>query len=73
MDARARDAGPLITSPLFGTNPDPRLTTLPCGGRAQGGEIDVGAGRCHMMEAIEMKGTKALRSAPPRELDRAPP
>ena len=25
----------------------------------EGGEIDVGAGRCHMMEAIEMRGTKA--------------
>ena len=36
MDARARDAGPLITSPLFGTNPDPRLTPLPCGGRGAG-------------------------------------
>ena len=25
----------------------------------EGGEIDVGAGRCRMMEAIEMRGTKA--------------
>lgn len=40
----------------------------------QGGEIDVGAGRCHMMEAIEMKGTKA--NADKEEWDiigRAPP
>jgi len=26
---------------------------------SEGGEIDVGAGRCHMMEAYEMMGTKA--------------
>ena len=25
----------------------------------EGGEIDVGAGRCHVMEAVEMKGTRA--------------
>ena len=25
----------------------------------EGGEIDVGAGRCHVMEAVEMRGTRA--------------
>ena len=40
----------------------------------QGGEIDVGAGRCHVMEAVEMRGTRA--NADTEEWDivgRAPP
>ena len=55
---------PLEPRGAFGTRPAPNghvAEGRPCWmlvAEDQGGEIDVGAGRCHMMEAIEMRGTK---------------
>ena len=55
---------PLEPRGVFGTRPAPNghiAEGRPCWmlvAEDQGGEIDVGAGRCHMMEAIEMRGTK---------------
>ena len=71
---------PLEKRGVFGDTPGPTghlAEGKPCWmlvSEEEGGEIDVGAGRCHMMQALEMKGTKA--NADKEEWDivcRAPP
>jgi len=71
---------PLEKRGVFSDTPGPSghvATGRPCWmlvSEEEGGEIDVGAGRCHVMQAIEMKGTKA--NADTEEWDligRAPP